>query len=144
MAAGLAEPMTDAAKPPYSHTFRIYWEDTDAGGVVFFVNYLKIFERARTEWLRSFGYGQERIRTELNALFVVTETQMKYLLPARLDDELRITVQIQHVGAASMKIAQEAWRGNERLAEGSIRIGCVDAGTFRPCRIPTELIQGIA
>src|SRR5882724_547312 len=136
--------MTDPATSTFSHALRIYWEDTDAGGVVFFVNYLKFFERARTEWLRAWGFDQERLRVQLSALFVVTETQVRYLRPARLDDELRITVAVQHLGQASMNIAQVAWRGAERLAESNVRIGCVDAGTFRPRRIPIELLQKIA
>jgi acyl-CoA thioester hydrolase len=136
--------MTAFANSTYSHTLRIYWEDTDAGGVVFFVNYLKFFERARTEWLRAWGFDQERLRVDLNALFVVTETKVRYLRPAHLDDELRVTVTVQHHGQASMHIAQVAWRGEERLAESEIRIGCVDAGTFRPRRIPMELLQKIA
>ncbi len=133
-----------SAANTYAHTLRIYWEDTDAGGVVFYVNYLKFFERARTEWLRSFGFSQEDLRARTGVMFVVAQTQVRYLRPARLDDLLSVTVQIQHAGLASMNIAQVAWRGDERLAEGEIRIGCVDTGTFRPCRIPTELINAIA
>ena len=128
----------------YAHTLRIYWEDTDAGGVVFYANYLKFFERARTEWLRSLGFSQEDLRTRTGVMFVVAQTQVRYLRPARLDDLLSVTVQIQQAGLASMTLAQVAWRGDERLAEGEIRIGCVDTATFRPCRIPTELTDAIA
>ena len=128
----------------YAHTLRIYWEDTDAGGVVFYANYLKFFERARTEWLRSLGFSQEDLRTRTGVMFVVAQTQVRYLRPARLDDLLSVTVQIRQAGLASMNIEQVAWRGDERLAEGEIRIGCVDTGTFRPCRIPTELTDAIA
>ena len=127
--------------PDFRHTLRVYWEDTDAGGVVFFANYLKFFERARTEWLRALGFGQERLRTDTGAVFVVADTSMRYLSPARLDDELAITVQIVDAGRASMNIAQQAWRRDELLAEGRIRIGCVDAGTFKPRRIPNELLE---
>jgi acyl-CoA thioester hydrolase len=126
--------------PDFSHPLRVYWEDTDAGGVVFFANYLKFFERARTEWLRALGFGQERLRTDTGAVFVVADTSVRYLSPARLDDELAITVHIVDAGRASMNIAQQAWRRDELLAEGRIRIGCVDAGTFRPRRIPNELL----
>ena len=128
----------------FAHTLRIYWEDTDAGGVVFYANYLKFFERARTEWLRSFGYAQEELRTQTGAIFIVSQTSVRYLRPARLDDLLTITVQVKHAGQASMSIAQEAWRGDERLAEGEIRIGCVDAQSFRPRRIPEHLLQAMA
>jgi acyl-CoA thioester hydrolase len=128
-------------RPEFRHTLRVYWEDTDAGGVVFFANYLKFFERARTEWLRGMGFGQERLRTDTGAVFVVVDTSVRYLSPARLDDELSITVQIADAGRASLSIAQQAWRGSELLAEGAIRIGCVDVETFKPRRIPNELLE---
>jgi acyl-CoA thioester hydrolase len=132
--------MTDSE---FSHSVRVYWEDTDAGGVVFFANYLKFFERARTEWLRSFGHGQERLRTDTGAMFVVADTSVRYFSPARLDDELRVTVRVVEAGRASMTLSQQAWRHDVLLAEGSIRIGCVDAGTFKPRRIPSELLEAI-
>jgi acyl-CoA thioester hydrolase len=125
----------------FSFTLRVYWEDTDAGGVVFFANYLKFFERARTEWLRSLGFSQERLRTDTGTVFVVADTAVRYLRPARLDDQLALTVRVTEAGRASMTIVQQAWRGAELLAEGSIRIGCVDAGTFRPRRIPNDILQ---
>ncbi|CAG1016853.1 4-hydroxybenzoyl-CoA thioesterase [Burkholderiaceae bacterium] len=125
----------------FRHTLRVYWEDTDAGGVVFFANYLKFFERARTEWLRAMGFGQERLRTDTGAVFVVADTSVRYLSPARLDDELQISVRVVDAGRATMTIEQEAFRAGELLAEGRIRIGCVDAGTFKPRRIPNELLR---
>jgi acyl-CoA thioester hydrolase len=133
--------------PAFRHTLRVYWEDTDAGGVVFYANYLKFFERARTEWLRSLGFSQERLRTEQAAIFVVTETAVRYLRPARLDDEIVVTVRPTQTGAASMTLVQQALRiaadgtGGELLAEGSIRIACVHAGTFKPRRIPTAVLK---
>ena len=135
--------------PPFIHPLRVYWEDTDAGGVVFYANHLKFFERARTEWLRSLGYEQQRLRRETGAIFVVSETRVRYHRPALLDDLLRISVEPREVGRASMLIAQAARRGDDLLAEGEIRIGCVDAesissGSFRPRRIPTELLAAIA
>jgi acyl-CoA thioester hydrolase len=128
---------------------RVYWEDTDAGGVVFYANYLKFFERARTEWLRSLGHEQERLRLASGAMFVVTETSLRYLRPARLDDLLVVSVDVKHAGRAQMTIAQQAWRrsaagADELLTEGTIRIGCVDAGTFRPQRIPMTIAQAVA
>lgn len=128
------------ACPEFHHTLRVYWEDTDAGGVVFFANYLKFFERARTEWLRAMGFGQERLRNDTGAIFVVADTAVRFVAPARLDDELTVTVRIVDAGRATMNIAQQAYRGELLLAEGRIRIGCVDAGTFRPRRIPNELL----
>jgi acyl-CoA thioester hydrolase len=136
--------MTAASSHTFAHTLRIYWEDTDAGGVVFYANYLKFFERARTEWLRSFGYAQEELRTQTGAIFIVSQTSVRYLRPARLDDLLTVTVDVQHAGQASMNIAQVAWRGTERLAEGEIRIGCVDAQSFKPRRIPEHLLRAMA
>jgi acyl-CoA thioester hydrolase len=131
-------------RAPFRHTLRVYWEDTDAGGVVFYANYLKFFERARTEWLRALGFGQQALRERTGAIFVVTDTQVRYRAPARLDDLLDVTVDLRAGGRASMLIAQQAWRGSALLAEGDIRIGCVDAGTFRPRRIPTELLCTLA
>ena len=129
---------------PFRFSLRIYWEDTDAGGVVFYANYLKFFERARTEWLRSRGFGQERLRLEQAAMFVVTDTALRYLRPARLDDMVEVTVEVVQAGAASMRLQQQAWReapaGAELLAEGTIRIGCVDPATFKPRRIPMDLL----
>jgi acyl-CoA thioester hydrolase len=130
---------------PFRFQLRVYWEDTDAGGVVFYANYLKFFERARTEWLRSLGHEQERMRTETGVVFVVTDTTLRYLSPARLDDLLAVTVEVRHAGRAQMTIAQQAWRQTSQrdtlLAEGTIRIACVDAGTFRPQRIPNSIVE---
>lgn len=129
---------------PFVHTLRVYWEDTDAGGVVFYANYLKFFERARTEWLRGLGIQQRQLRDDTGAMFIVADTAVRYLRPARLDDLLRVTVQVQAAGAASMVIRQQAWRDDTLLAEGEIRIGCVDAGTFRPRRIPTPVLAAMS
>ena len=125
--------------PKFIHTLRVYWEDTDAGGVVFYANYLKFFERARTEWLRSLGHSQQHLREQTGAVFIVVETSIRYLRPARLDDLLDVSVEVREAGRATMLIAQQARREGELLAEGTIRIGCVDAGTFRPRRIPIDL-----
>jgi acyl-CoA thioester hydrolase len=118
---------------------RIYWEDTDAAGIVFYANYLKFFERARTEWLRSLGFGQESLRNGAGIAFVVSATALRYRRPARLDDVIDVSVAVVHLGQASLEIAQEARRAGELLAEGTIRIGCVELGTFRPCRIPNDI-----
>jgi acyl-CoA thioester hydrolase len=132
---------------PFRFPLRVYWEDTDAGGVVFYANYLKFFERARTEWLRSLGFEQERLRAQTGSIFIVTDTRVRYRRPARLDDMLAVTVHVEHAGRAQMTIAQQAWRqlpqGEELLAEGTIRIGCVDAGTFKPQRIPTAIADSL-
>ncbi len=131
--------MTRREAAVFSLAMRIYWEDTDAAGVVFYANYLKFFERARTEWLRSLGFGQEALRTGAGIGFVVSETKLRYRRPARLDDVIDVGVAVVHLGQASLEIAQEARRADELLADGTIRIGCVELGTFRPCRIPNDI-----
>ena len=123
----------------FSIPVRIYYEDTDVGGVVYYANYLRFLERARTEWLRALGHGQERMRVDGGAMFVVSDTTMRYRRPARLDDLLRITVRLAHVTRTSITLDQQAWRDDMLLTEGSIRIACVEAGTFQPRRIPTEI-----
>jgi acyl-CoA thioester hydrolase len=122
---------------------RVYWEDTDAGGVVFYANYLKFFERARTEWLRSIGFAQQRLRDDDDLMFVVSDTTVRYLRPARLDDVLDVTVALREQGRASLAFEQQAWRGDTLLAEGGIRIACVVASTFAPARIPNPILQSI-
>lgn len=126
---------------------RVYWEDTDAGGIVFYANYLKFFERARTEWLRSKGVAQQALREQTGGMFVVSETTIKYHRPARLDDELLVTARLQESGRASLTIAQQAWRKTggapELLCEGSIRIGWVDAAGMKPERIPSTVLEAL-
>ena len=124
----------------YSHPVRIYWEDTDAGGVVFYANYLKFFERARTEWLRTLGVQQQALREQTGAVFVVSDTALRYLAPARLDDLLGVTVQPVVLGRASMQLQQQAWCGSRLLCEAQIRVGCVDVHSFKPRRLPAELL----
>ena len=130
-------------EPDFRQPVRVYWEDTDAGGVVFYANYLKFFERARTEWLRARGIGQQALREDTGAIFVVTDTQLRYLAPARLDDLLDVTVRVAEAGRASFALEQQALRHGTLLAEGRIRIGCVDATTLRPRRIPDSVIQAM-
>ncbi|RYF08293.1 MAG: tol-pal system-associated acyl-CoA thioesterase [Comamonadaceae bacterium] len=132
---------------------RIYWEDTDAGGIVFYANYLKFFERARTEWLRSLGLAQQELRELTGGMFVVTDAQLRYHRPARLDDELIVTADLQDAGRASMTIRQHALLKQEHkttdpspvlLCEGTIRIGWVNASTLRPARIPGSLLEQLS
>jgi acyl-CoA thioester hydrolase len=127
----------------FSWPVRVYWEDTDAGGIVFYANYLKFFERARTEWLRSLGVAQSELKASAGGMFVVGETSVRYLAPARLDDELLVTADVEAAGRASLIIAQQAWRGDTLLAEGTIRIGWVDDKTLRPGRIPAAILQAL-
>lgn len=128
---------------------RVYWEDTDAGGIVFYANYLKFFERARTEWLRSMGIGQQRLREQTGGMFVVTDAQLRYHRSARLDDALIVTATLQDMSRASLTIVQQALLKPEQmpndqptlLTEGTIRIGWVDATSMRPARIPATLVE---
>ncbi len=125
----------------FEHPIRVYWEDTDAGGIVFYANYLKFFERARTEWLRALGIGQHALREETGGMFVVSETAVKYHRPAKLDDHLRVTATLAEGGRASLVIAQQAWLGDTLLCEGTIRIGWVDAATMKPAKIPSSVLE---
>lgn len=122
---------------------RVYWEDTDAGGIVFYANYLKFFERARTEWLRSLGIEQSRLREETGGIFVVGETSVRYRSPARLDDELLVTASVKEAGRVSLIIAQQAFlrASGTLLCEGTIRIGWVEALSLKPARIPPTLLE---
>ena len=135
--------MTRHERSRFSVPIRVYWEDTDAAGIVFYANYLKYFERARSDWLRSLGVGQEALRRDSRVAFVVSASSLRYRRPARLDDVVDVSVEVVHLGQASLEIAQEARRAEELLAEGTIRIGCVDLGTFRPCRIPNDIRMSI-
>ena len=134
----------------FSFPLRVYWEDTDAGGIVFYANYLKYMERGRTEWLRSLGIAQSTLREETGGMFVVLETSVRYLKPARLDDELLVTASLSEQGRASLIIAQQVLSKPEQtatapavLCEGSIRIGWVDSNTLRPGRIPVSILQSL-
>ncbi len=129
----------------FEFTVRVYWEDTDAGGIVFYANYLKFFERARTEWLRSLGIAQRELRERTGGIFVVGETSVRYLRPARLDDELLVTARVQTAGRASLVLAQEAFLLDSKmlLCEGIIRIGWVEAASLKPARIPPNLLEAI-
>jgi acyl-CoA thioester hydrolase len=127
----------------FRHALRVYWEDTDAAGVVFYANYLKYFERARTEWLRTLGIEQQSLRERIGVVFIVTSTQVHYRSPARLDDWIEATVAPKAAGRATLALTQQAWRSSTLLAEGDIRIGCVDVATFKPRRIPAEVMERI-
>lgn len=119
----------------------MYWEDTDAGGVVYHAGYLRFLERARTEWMRASGLGQQKVRETFGVVFVVRELDIAFDKPARLDDELEATVQVTHRRAASFALAQDVLRVADgiTLARANVRVACVDAHTFTPVRIPEEI-----
>lgn len=142
--------MVDATahgQPAFRWRIRVYWEDTDAGGVVYHAGYLRFLERARTEWMRAAAGGQDAIRRSHGVVFVVRELAIAYDKPARLDDELDVSVHVARQRSASMELGQVVSRVADgiTLARADVRIACVDADGFTPCRIPADiaaLIEG--
>jgi acyl-CoA thioester hydrolase len=128
----------------FSLPVRIYWEDTDAGGIVYYANYFKFMERARTEWLRSLGFEQEPLRLEQNLLFVVVDVEAHFRKPARYGDMLQVTCEVDEASRASLTFKQDIYRQNvdgELLLEGRVRIACLDAVRYRPRPLPQGLLQ---
>ncbi|MBC7547896.1 MAG: YbgC/FadM family acyl-CoA thioesterase [Polaromonas sp.] len=174
---GRLEPLQSPAQSPerrqqaqpgrtFQWPLRVYWEDTDAGGIVFYANYLKFFERARTEWLRSLGIEQHSLKEQSGGMFVVADTTVRYRRPARLDDEVLVTARLAEPSRASLTIFQQAFlkpnvslllnkelvgqinpglevNKSTLLCEGSIRIGWVNANTLQPGRIPDHVLHAL-
>jgi acyl-CoA thioester hydrolase len=133
---------------PFRWASRVYWEDTDGGGIVYYGNYLRFLERARTEWLRSLGFSQRELAEEPGVLFAVVSLNIEYRRPAKLDDELVTTCEPAVEGAATIRFAQQIYRGagaalikDALLVEASVRVACVDARTLRPKRLPEFLAK---
>ncbi len=127
---------------PFHWPVRVYYEDTDLGGVVYYANYLKFLERARSEWLRHLGVSQTRLLEELRVLFAITAVAVSYLRPARFEDELTVTAQLLRLRRASMEFRQAIHRGGpegELLCTASVTAACLDADTLRPRALPTHL-----
>jgi len=122
---------------------RVYYEETDLGGVVYYANYLKFLERARTEWLRALGVEQTALAAKHQVIFVVRSIALEYLRPAAFNDELVVTVELEQAGAAQVRVLQRITRGTEELATARVRIACVNTATFRPVRIPRPLTDRI-
>lgn len=124
---------------------RIYYEDTDSGGVVYYANYLKFMERARTEWLRAFGYSQHQLAVEQKILFAVHSLQVNYIAPARLDDELLVECIIMKCSGASITFQQQIKLADKqtKLIEATVKIAVLDATTMRATRIPKQLMEKI-
>ena len=122
----------------FSHPVRIYWEDTDAGGVVYHAQYVAFLERARSEWMRAQGYGQERLRGEHGLLFAVRAMQLDFLKPARLDDALQVTARLRECRRASVVFAQDIRRGPDLLLTAVVRVAALGID-FRPMPIPQPL-----
>lgn len=126
---------------------RIYWEDTDAGGIVYYANYLKFMERARTEWLRALGVEQGVLHQEHGLMFVVVSADSQFQRPARYGDQLQVTCAVEQSGRASLTFRQEIFRGRaggELLVTGQVRVACLDAVKFRPRALPEILLERLA
>lgn len=124
---------------PFSIPTRVYWEDTDAGGVVYHAQYVAFLERARTEWLRSLGYGQELLRDVHGLLFAIRSLRIDFRRPARLDDALQVTVALRQCRRASALFAQQIWREGELLVTAEVRAAALGTGDFRPRALPDTL-----
>ena len=120
----------------FTWTVRVYYEDTDAGGIVFYANYLKFFERARTEWLRALDVNQHDMAEQHGALFVVKNASIDYHAPAKLDDVITLTLGIEKLGRASIQFVQQASCGAALLASARVKVGCVDRAALRPRPLP--------
>jgi acyl-CoA thioester hydrolase len=118
---------------------RVYYEDTDAGGVVYYANYLKFMERARTEWLRSLGFEQDELMRDPGVVFAVRSCSLEFLKPARFNDRLDVSLRVVRSGRASLTVDQQILRGRETLCEGTVRIACLDARRFTPVPIPAPI-----
>jgi acyl-CoA thioester hydrolase len=121
---------------PFSWPVRVYYEDTDAGGVVYYANYLSFMERARTEWLRALGFEQTVLAAEHGVLFVVRAVNIDYLKPSRFNDSLQVTVEVVNVGGSRIRFLQRVLRGDEVVVRANVDVVCVSTGTFRPARVP--------
>ena len=128
---------------PFWWPVRVYYEDTDAGGVVYYANYLKFAERARTEWLRAMGFEQTDLAERYGVVFVVRSVALEYLKPARFNDELRVSVELIKVGAGQIDLVQRVLRGDEVLATVTVKIVCVRIPAMRPVRLPQPLAAKI-
>lgn len=133
-------------RPTFVWPVRVYYEDTDAGGVVFYANYLRFMERARTEWLRRLGYEQDALRERDGVLFAVRHAALDFVSPARFNEQLSVSVELSRRGGASMDFTQEVCRAADGslCCRGLVKVACVNAETLRPNRIPESLLAEIA
>ena len=124
----------------FSHPVRVYWEDTDAGGVVYHAQYLAFMERARSEWLRGLGLHQNAMKRDVDLVFVVRAMQMDFRAPARLDDQLSVSVRLLECRGASLLLSQRIQRDGVLLVEANVKIAALRASNFRPCPLPESLL----
>jgi len=132
---------TPESLPPFR--YRVYWEDTDAGGVVYHARYLHFLERARSDWLSAIGVRQTEMRERTGRIFVVTRVELDFRQPARLEDELAVSVRVQHCGRARIDFTQQIRRGDDVLIDAVVRAACLDAERFVPARMPDEVVEKI-
>jgi acyl-CoA thioester hydrolase len=125
--------------PNFSITCRVYWEDTDAGGVVYYANYLKFMERCRTDWLRALGIDQVQLRTLRQLQFAVVNVDVDFLRPAVLNDEILVTAELTRLSGATISFKQTIMRGDAQLIDANTRVACLDSGTLKPRPIPKDL-----
>ena len=127
--------------PSFECAFRIYWEDTDAGGVVYYANYLKFMERCRTDWLRFLGVDQSLLRSQRQLQFAVVNVEVDFLRPAILNDEILVTAALERLSGATFTFKQTILRGAVQLIDASTRVACLDSGTLKPRPIPKDLFM---
>ena len=135
--------MPDKAHPTFHWPVRVYYEDTDSAGVVYYANYLRYFERARTEWLRALGFEQPEIAAQHGVGFVVRSIAVEYLQPARFNEALGVSVELLLVGASQIKLKQVVTRADTLLCEAAVRLACVHTVLMKPARIPNSILESI-
>jgi acyl-CoA thioester hydrolase len=126
---------------PFSWAVRVYYEDTDAGGVVFYANYLKYLERARTEYLRALGYEQDELMTKAGVIFAVRSLQIEYIKSARFNQMVQVSAKITNFKKASLEFAQQITHDEQLLVTADVRIACLDVDTMKPKAIPDYLLE---
>jgi acyl-CoA thioester hydrolase len=131
--------MSSGASGSFRYPVTIFWEDTDAGGVVYYANYLKFMERCRTQWLKALGVDQVRLRAERSLQFVVVSVSVDFLRPALLNDEVLVTAELAKLTGATIEFKQAIWRGDVKLIDANARVACLDSGSLRPRPIPRDL-----
>ena len=135
--------VTRHSSPAFAWPVRVYYEDTDAGGVVYYANYLRFLERARTEWLRALGFEQTTLADVHQVVFVVRSISLDFAKPARFNDALDVTIENVRTGASRIELAQRVQRGAEELVTAQVELACVNTATFKPVRIPGPVIAKI-
>jgi acyl-CoA thioester hydrolase len=125
--------------PSFECAVRVYWEDTDAGGVVYYANYLKFMERCRTDWLRFLGVDQRLLRSQRQLQFAVVNVEVDFLRPAILNDEILVTAELVRLSGATILFKQTIRRGDVQLIDATTRVACLDSSTLKPRPIPKDL-----